>query len=60
MEEYPRSSNAYDSYGYALLAKGDTVNALEDFKRALAMDPTLTATKQRIDAIETVAVPDKR
>ncbi len=57
MEEYPRSSNVYDSYGDALLAPGDSVNALENFKKAFAMDATLTATKEKIDAIEAGAVP---
>ncbi len=51
-EEYPRSANVYDSYGDALLAHGDTVNALENFKRAFGMDGMLTATKEKIRAIE--------
>lgn len=33
MEEYPNSANVYDSYGDALLAKGDTANALTQFKQ---------------------------
>ena len=52
MEEYPNSANVYDSYGDALLAKGDSVNALANFKKAFAMDHALTATKEKIDAIE--------
>lgn len=52
-EEYPTSANAYDSYGDALLAKGDTVNALVNFKKCFAMDSTITVTKEKIDAIET-------
>ncbi|MBK8499121.1 MAG: beta-lactamase family protein [Flavobacteriales bacterium] len=51
-EEYPRSANVYDSYGDALLAKGDSDGALENFKKCYAMDGTLTATKEKIDAIE--------
>jgi len=50
MEEYPNSANAYDSYGDALLAKGDTANALVNFKKCFAMDGTMTATKEKIDA----------
>ncbi len=56
MEEYPGSANVYDSYGDALLAKGDTTGALENFKKCFAMDPTLTATKEKIVALE-AAVP---
>ncbi len=52
MEEYPASANVYDSYGDALLAKGDTAGALENFKKCYAMDGTLTATKKKIDDIE--------
>ena len=57
-EEYPGSSNVYDSYGDALLAKGDSLRALDNFKKAFAMDSTLTATKEKIDAIGT-ALPLK-
>lgn len=51
MEEYPHSANVYDSYGDALLAKGDTVNALVHFKNALDLDPTMTATKEKIEGM---------
>jgi CubicO group peptidase (beta-lactamase class C family) len=57
LEEYPGSANVYDSYGDALLAKSDSANALENFKKAFTMDATLSATKQKIDAIEAGAVP---
>ena len=60
MEEYPNSANTYDSYGDALLAKGDSVNALVNFKRAFGMDASLTATKEKIDAIEAADVPGKK
>jgi len=52
MEEYPNSANAYDSYGDALVAKGDTANALLNFRKAFAMDATMTATKEKIEGIE--------
>ncbi|HRH37296.1 MAG TPA: serine hydrolase domain-containing protein [Flavobacteriales bacterium] len=51
LDEYPTSANVYDSYGDALLAKGDTANALLNFKKAFAMDATMTATKEKIDAV---------
>ncbi len=55
LEHYPASANAYDSYGDALLAKGDTTVALENFKKCFTMDPTFTATKGKIDKIEATA-----
>lgn len=60
LEVFPGSANAYDSYGDALLAKGDTANALENFKKCYAMDSTFTGTKEKIDAIEAAAVPKSR
>jgi predicted negative regulator of RcsB-dependent stress response len=52
MEEYPNSANVYDSYGDALLAKGDTTNALIQFKKCVEMDHTFTATKEKIEKLE--------
>ena len=51
-EEYPKSANVYDSYGDALLAKGDTVNALIYFKKVEAMDPAFFDIKKKINTIE--------
>lgn len=51
-EEYSKSANVYDSYGDALLAKGDTVNALVNFKKVQAMNPTFPDIKKKILAIE--------
>jgi CubicO group peptidase (beta-lactamase class C family) len=52
VEEYPNSANVYDSYGDALVAKGDTANALANFRKAFAMDATMTATKEKVEGIE--------
>lgn len=51
LEGFPKSANAYDSYGDALLAKGDTVGALENFKKCFALDPTFVLAKEKIDSI---------
>lgn len=51
-EEYPKSANAYDSYGEALLVKGDTANALRNFKTVETMDSTFFDIKRKIKAIE--------
>lgn len=58
--EYPRSANAHDSYGDALLAKGDSASALEQFKKAIALDASLTATREKADAIEAGKGPGKK
>lgn len=51
-EEFSQSANVYDSFGDALLARGDTTNSLINFKEAFAMDSTLAATKEKIMRIE--------
>jgi CubicO group peptidase (beta-lactamase class C family) len=55
--EHPNSANVYDSYGDSLFANGDRAGALENFKKAFAFDSSLTATKEKIDAIDS-ALPD--
>jgi len=52
VQEYPNSANVYDSYGDVLLAKGDSANALVNFRKALELDPTLTATKEKVEGME--------
>ena len=51
-EEFPQSANTYDSFGDALLASGDTTQSIINFKKALAMDSTFSATKEKIKDIE--------
>ena len=38
-ERYPKSANAWDSLGEAYALKGDTKNAIANFKKALTMNP---------------------
>jgi tetratricopeptide (TPR) repeat protein len=38
-ERYPKSANAWDSLGEAYALKGDTKNAITNFKKALTMNP---------------------
>jgi CubicO group peptidase (beta-lactamase class C family) len=56
-EEYPKSANVYDSYGDALLAKGDTINALINFKKVEAMDAAFADIRNKINAIEVNTMP---
>ena len=52
--EYPTSANTYDSYGDALLMKGDTLQALSNFKKCFNMDSTLTYARDKILKLEAV------
>lgn len=49
---YPNSSNVYDSLGEALLKKGDTLQALDSYKKALALDTGNDRTKKIIKKLE--------
>ncbi|MCU7549009.1 alpha/beta hydrolase-fold protein [Chitinophagaceae bacterium LB-8] len=48
VENYPQSANVYDSYAEALLVKGDKENALINYEKAFAMDPTNTGARDII------------
>jgi len=52
LDEHPNSANPYDSYGDALLIKGDSINALENFKRCFKMDSTLTYANDKAIELE--------
>lgn len=42
IDAYPESFNVYDSYGEALLASGDTANAIINYKKSLELNPDNT------------------
>jgi FKBP-type peptidyl-prolyl cis-trans isomerase len=48
VEAYPQSANVYDSLGEAYLVRGDKEKAIENYKRALAIDPTMESAKQAL------------
>ena len=52
IEEHPSSANPFDSYGDALLMKGDSVNALKNFKKCFEMDSTLSNAKDKFEKLE--------
>ncbi|MGV6832493.1 MAG: serine hydrolase [bacterium] len=52
ISEYPNSANTYDSYGDLLLVKGDSIKALENFKKCFAMDSTLKYAQDKADKLE--------
>jgi len=52
VENYPSSANVYDSYGEALLKKGDKKNALINYEKAFQMDPTNTAARDIVNKLK--------
>jgi len=53
IEEHSNSANTYDSYGDALLIKGDSIDALKNFKRCFEMDSTLNYARDKAVKLET-------
>ena len=51
IDNYPKSGNVYDSYGDLLAAEKDTVNAIVNYKKALALREN-AFTKQKLNALE--------
>lgn len=49
---YPKSSNVYDSYGEALFHKGDTLAAITNFKKSLALDSGNRNAKGYLNRLE--------
>lgn len=48
VENYPNSSNAYDSSGEGLWAIGDRQNALINYEKALELNPANKNAQQQI------------
>lgn len=48
VEAYPQSANAYDSLGEAYLVGGDKEKAIENYRKALALDPTMESAKRAL------------
>ncbi|REE82020.1 hypothetical protein BX611_1563 [Lutibacter oceani] len=53
IELYPNSSNVYDSYADALKQRGDTLQAIEYYKKSLAIDSGNKRAKRFIEKYET-------
>jgi hypothetical protein len=51
IQNYPKSSNVYDSYADLLVAEKDTVNAIANYKKALTLQDN-AFTKQKLNALE--------
>ena len=57
IEEYPNSSNVYDSYAEALMKKGENDQAIENYKRSLELNP---ANKNAIERLKKMGVEYKK
>ncbi|EDP69807.1 beta-lactamase [Flavobacteriales bacterium ALC-1] len=53
VNEYPKSSNVYDSYGEALLENGNTEEAITNYKKSVELNP---ANKHGIDVLKKLNV----
>lgn len=51
VDEYPSIAGVYVSYGDVLLAHGDSIKALENFKTGYKMDSTQTFAKEQITVL---------
>ena len=52
VENYPQSSNVYDSYAEALLKKGDKKNAMLNYEKAFQLDPANTAARDMMNKLK--------
>ncbi len=48
VESYPQSANVYDSLGEAYMLRGDKEKSIENYRKALAIDPTMESAKQAL------------
>lgn len=50
-ERYPRSADAWDSLGEATAAAGDTARALQEYQKALTLDPNLRSARSALERL---------
>jgi tetratricopeptide (TPR) repeat protein len=51
VEAYPTSANVYDSLAEAYLAQGDKERAIENYKKALELDPRAENARKALNAL---------
>jgi len=51
VEAYPNSANVYDSLAESYLAHGDKQLAIENYKKALELNPQLESARKALDAL---------
>lgn len=52
MALYPKSSNVYDSYADGLNLSGDTINAIEYYKKSLVLNAENTNAKKQLERLQ--------
>jgi len=52
VESYPRSANAYDSLGDAYAKSGERDLAIQNYRKALAIDPNMESSARALETIE--------
>jgi len=52
VENYPQSYNTYDSYGEALMIKGDKANSIINYKKSLELNPKNDNAKEKLKMLE--------
>jgi tetratricopeptide (TPR) repeat protein len=50
-EEFPKSSNTFDSLGEAYMENGDNKKAIENYKKSLELDPSNQNAKKMIEKL---------
>lgn len=51
-ENYPLSSNAFDSLGEAYMINGDKANAIENYEKAIILDPGNNNSKKMLEKLK--------
>ena len=49
---FPKEANPYDSLAEAYLKKGDVINAMKYYKKALEIDPNFLSAKRAVKELE--------
>jgi len=52
VQAYPGSANVHDSLGEAYLENGEIQRAIESYRRALEIDPTLASAIKALEKIK--------
>jgi len=52
VENYPQSYNTYDSYGEALMIKGDKASSILNYKKSLELNPKNDSAREKLKILE--------